>query len=173
MLTDKEFEEFYAGSYKRIYNYFYYVTMNHHTSEDLTSITFLKFYGYADSFDEKLSSKLTFALKIARNVAIDYFRKNKDREQLIGSDEEPKTSGEEAYEFESSLVDRMLLKKILSELNGRERQIIYYKYYLNMRSEEISDIMNLSVTNVTSICSRSLKKAKKIYENLENDVTKR
>lgn len=65
-MTNKEFEEFYSSSYRKVYNYFYYLTMNHHISEDLTSITFLKFFSNMNTFDEKLSSKLTFTLRIAK-----------------------------------------------------------------------------------------------------------
>lgn len=157
MLTNEEFKEFYAGNYKKIYSYFYYMTMNHHISEDLTSVTFLKFFRNMGSYDEKLSNKLTFALRIAKNVAADYFRSNKTCEEFTDSDEE-------TYEFESSTVDRMLLNDILSELSQRDRLVIYYKYYLEMRSDSIAEIMGISVTNVTTLCSRALKKAKKILE---------
>lgn len=159
MMTNKEFEEFYSSSYRKVYNYFYYLTMNHHISEDLTSITFLKFFSNMNTFDEKLSSKLTFTLRIAKNVAIDYYRSNKDCEELVDNDKE-------LYEFESNLVDRMILNDILSRLPQRDRMIIYYKYYLDMKSDEIAKIMGISVTNVTTLCSRALKKVKKFSEKV-------
>lgn len=157
MLTGDEFEKFYADNYRKIYNYFYYVTMNHHTAEDLTSTTFLKLFRSRDRYDEKRSGKLTFVFRIARNVAADYYRTNKSYEEL--HDEK-----EGAYEFEDDSLDRMVLHEILSKLTPRERQIIYYKYYLDMKCEEIAELMGITVTNTTSLCSRTLKKAKKIYE---------
>lgn len=160
MLTEKEFEEFYSENYRRIYNYFYYATMSHHTAEDLTSVTFLKFFRSMDRFDENISSKLTFALKIAKNVAVDYFRKNKDHKEVSVGDEE-------AYEFECNSADRLLLSEILSELPVRDRQVLYYRYYLDMSSEKIAEIMGISLTNATTLCSRALKKAKKVFEKCD------
>lgn len=160
MLTKKEFEEFYSESYQMIYNYFYYATMSHHTAEDLTSVTFLKLFRSMDRFDENISSKLTFALKIAKNVAIDYFRKNKDHKEVSVGDEE-------AYEFECNSVDRLLLSEILSELPVRDKQVLYYRYYLDMSFENIAEIMGVSLTNATTLCSRALKKVKKVFEKCD------
>lgn len=161
MMTNEEFEEFYVSSYSKVYNYFYHLTMNYHISEDLTSITFLKFFSNIDTFDEKISSKLTFTFRIAKNVAIDYYRSNKDCEELIESEEE-------SYEFESNLLDRILLDDILLGLSQRDRTAIYYKYYLGMKSDEIARTMGISVTNVTTLCSRALKKAKNYKKSVTN-----
>ncbi len=158
MMTKKDFEQLYNDFFDEIFHFFFYSLLNRAEAEDLTSITFFKFYLNMDKYDDKKSLPRTYLWAIARNVLNDYYRTSYEQINIEDIDLDMKK--------EENFDDRLILLEILSALSQKERQILYYKYYLDMTAREISEITDLSVTNVTSICSRALAKARKLYKNI-------
>lgn len=155
-MTIKDFEQLYRDFFDEIFHFFFYSLLNRTEAEDLTSITFFKFYLKMESYDEKKSLPRTYLWAIARNVLNDYYRMPYEQINIENVSYDMKK--EENFE------DRLILLEILSDLSQKERQILYYKYYLDMTAREISEMTGLSVTNVTSACSRALAKARKLYK---------
>lgn len=158
-MSMEEFEQMYTDYFDKIYNFFYYSLMNRTVAEDLTSITFLKLYANLHHYDSSRALPSTYLFRIARNVLNDHYRTDR-REISIEELELDIPCGE-------NMDDRILLSQLLSALSRRERQILYYKYYMNMTAREIAEIMKLTVTNVNSICSRALARARRFYEEDE------
>lgn len=162
MLSEKDFEilyKIYSGS---IYNFFYFSILNHTEAEDLTSITFLKLYINLDYYDSSKALPSTYLYKIARNTLNDYLRTNIKKKDISLDEIQSDILSEE------NIDDKIFLYEILSKLTERERQLIFYKYKMELSVREISELMNISVTNVTTLCSRTLKKIKK--ENNFSDM---
>lgn len=63
----------------------------------------------------------------------------------------------------TTLPDNYLLEVIL-QLPKKYRTIIFLYYYENYKIKEISEILNISVTNIQTILSRARKKLKEILK---------
>ena len=63
----------------------------------------------------------------------------------------------------TTLPNNDLLEAIL-QLPKKYRTIIFLYYYENYKIKEISDILNISVTNIQAILSRARKKLKEILK---------
>lgn len=156
MLVKDKFEQLYKDYFHKVYSFFFYRLLNSAESEDLTSITFLKLYSNLENYDSMKAMPATYLFKIARNTLNDYYRSIRNDVSLdeIGLE----------FATDENLDNKILLIELFSKLSEKERQILYCKYYLNMTAKDISVIMNITVTNVTTICSRALYKARKEYE---------
>lgn len=157
-MTIKDFEQLYRDFFDEIFHFFFYSLLNRTEAEDLTSITFFKFYLKMGCYDEKKSLPRTYLWAIARNVLNDYYRMPYEQINIENVSYDIKK--------EENFDDKLILLEILSALSQKEREILYYKYYLDMTAREISEMTGLSVTNVTSACSRALAKARKLYKNI-------
>ena len=74
---EKAFKMVYEHYYDYIYNYFYYHTFQKEVTEDLTSTTFMKVLEKGNLYDEEKAKIITWLLTIAKNVWVDYLRKNR------------------------------------------------------------------------------------------------
>ena len=73
-----QFEGVVAECHRDILNYVYRLVGNNYEAEDLAQETFIKAFQKFESLKEKDKVK-SWLYSIARNVTIDYFRKNKHR----------------------------------------------------------------------------------------------
>jgi len=59
---------------------------------------------------------------------------------------------------ETALVDRLLLKQLLSELDAREKQIILLRYFRDKTQTEIAGMLGVSQVQISRLESRIIKK---------------
>ncbi len=108
-----------------------------------------------NNFDEKGNKKFT-------NISLDNNYNSDDGyslHELIPS-EEPKP--EEQYQ---KLEQKELLAKAIKELSERERLIISLYYYENLNYKEISEVLDVSVSRISQLHSKVMKKLKEILLN--------
>src|SRR5688572_9668702 len=74
----EQFEKLVEQYQRDIINFHYRLVGNRFEAEDLAQETFLKVYNKLDSLKEPEKVK-SWMFSIARNVTIDFFRKNKDK----------------------------------------------------------------------------------------------
>ena len=143
---------------------------------EIVQETFLRVYEKIDRFDQ--SSKQTafknWVYRIAYNLCIDFYRKFKKQ----------KTEKKELYEFYESQerettnpedpIDRLhfryTVKKCMMQLSKRQQMVFMLKHYSNLKHQEISDILNLSIGTVKSLYHRAMKNLEKRL--LDFEVTK-
>ena len=122
-----------------------------HLAEDAVQETFLKAYRSMGEF-RKESSERTWLTRIAVNTCRDLLRsrwfRHIDRSVKIEDLPEP--------EAPADLVDTGLYETIL-RLPVKQREVVLLYFYQNMTMQEISDILQISVSNV----SRRLESARK------------
>lgn len=78
----KEFGELYSLYYKSIYKYLFYLTGDHHLSEDLLQETFYNAFKAIDKFQGK-SKVSTWLYTIAKNVYLKEQNKNKKTDVVL------------------------------------------------------------------------------------------
>ncbi len=61
---------------------------------------------------------------------------------------------------EEDMIDKIMLKKAISELGERERRIIELRYFFDKTQQEIADLLSISQVQVSRLEKQTLKKLK-------------
>ena len=156
-LTEEiDWEATYREYLPRVYNFFRYRLDDRALVEDLTAATFEKAWRGRLRFRHELSMFSTWLFTIARNVAIDHFRK-KEQDiplEVIREPADP-VSLEETVQRSH---DFARLNALLSQLSAREREVIAFKYGAGLNNREIANLTRLSASNVGIILYRAVEK---------------
>ena len=143
----------YAEEMPRVFNYFRYRGLERATAEDLTSATFEKAWRARERYRKDRAAVPTWLLAIARNVAIDHFRRSRPavplEEASLRDDETP----EKAALREAQ---NRRLRALLAALPERERELLALKYGAGATNRAIATIAGLSESNVGTILHRTV-----------------
>ena len=141
-----------------VYGFFAY-SLREAAAEDLTSATFERVLRSWRKFDPRKGSERGWILAIARNLLVDHYRRQSHR-GAVSTDEHPLlleglTTGDEPLERALAADE---LRRWLSILGERERQIVALRYAADLPAAEIAEIVGLTAANVHQILSRSLRR---------------
>jgi RNA polymerase sigma-70 factor, ECF subfamily len=156
LTEEMDWEATYREYLPRVYNFFLYRLGDRVLSEDLTAATFEKAWRGRSRFRRELSSLSTWLFAIARNVAIDHFRKREQDVSLeVVSEQADPGSLEEVIQRNQDVTK---LIQLLSQLPAREREIVAFKYGGGLNNREIARLTRLSESNVGIILYRVVAK---------------
>lgn len=116
--------------------------------EDLVQDTYMKALENLDKYQSGTNFKAWIS-KIARNIAINYFKREKKLEHVEIDDP--------VFNKESSDIN---LSYCLSLLEGIEREVVIYHLLLNMKFKDIAKILEVSTSHAFQIYKKALKKIK-------------
>ena len=141
-----------------------------HTAEDITSEFFLKLKNAAAVYRENAGHKKWLIIS-ARNLAIDYMRKN-SREFPIGMQQgeegsHPLSEIPDNADTEEKVVSGMQAAALLDGLDEKLREIIHLKIYCGLTFSEISQMLHIPQGTVSWRYNTAVKRLKKIYEEAE------
>lgn len=153
----KNFEDAVNLYQKSIINFHYRFTSDRFEAENLAQETFIKAYLKFDTL--KNPSKLrSWLFSIARNVVIDFFRKNKNREIAFGNElidnfiETADISSHDQVEIDE--ISREL-KKCVDQLSVQDRMLIKLLYFEGFSYKEISQILQINQNTLKSRLHRA------------------
>ena len=156
MADETDWEAVYQEYLPRVYNFFRYRFSDDSLVKDLTAATFEKAWRGKDRFQRNLSAFSTWLFTIARNVAIDHFRRDGHEVPLEAVREQADPiSLEETVQRKQ---DSVRLRFLLSQLPERERELLAFKYGAGLNNREIAHLVNLSESNVGTILHRVVEK---------------
>jgi len=172
-LSKKDFEYLYQTYYQKVYDFTLRRVSDPHVAEDLTSSIFEKIVKSLNDFQWQGITVSAWIFRIARNMVIDHYRKNNKHKgdvslDLVSNFIESKS--ESALEM---LIDdeiQIKLYNAIREFRDEDQYLIYYKYFEGLSNKEISDLMQMSETNIGTRLHRIRKKLRQ-YLNNENDST--
>lgn len=154
---DKEgLKEIYEAYISYIYMIVLGVVGNRENAEDVTSEFFIKIWTVADTYQPGGGHKAWLAT-IARNMALDFLRKNK-REIPTEEFEEDIS---EAETPEEEVVGELSVQDALAVLNEAERQVVDMKVLGEMSFREISECLNIPMGTVTWRYQNAIKKLRR------------
>src|SRR5574341_930307 len=120
-----DWEAAYREYLPRVYNFFRYRVGDGPLAEDLTAVTFEKAWRGRASFRGALSAFSTWLFTIARNVAVDHFRRRgRDVPLDVVRNQADPVRLEETVQRRHDLAR---LSAFLSQLPARERELIAFK----------------------------------------------
>ena len=159
----------------KLYNYIYSKVLNKDNAEDLFQETFIKVIKTLKRGVYNEEGKfLPWVMRIAHNLVIDFFRKNKrfpsfdkndnfDIFQLI-KDENPSV--------ERNLIDKQILndlQKIIIKLPQDQREVIDMRLYKEMSFKEISEATGVSINTALGRMRYAIINLRKLI--IENNIT--
>ncbi len=138
-----------------VYRYLVYLTGDRAAAEDLAAETFEKAFKMWRRFDPRRGSPRTWLCRIARSVAIDWFRaesRRKKREETYARD-----LGESA---EDAFGDGMSapIEQALRELSPAEREVVALRVVLELDGPSAARVLGISQTACSTRLSRALQK---------------
>ena len=152
-LEGVDWEAVYREEMPRVFNYFRYRGFERATAEDLTSATFEKAWRARERYRKDRAAVSTWLLAIARNVAIDHFRRSRPEVPLVedaATDEEtPETAALRAGQSRR-------LTELMRSLPERERELLALKYGADATNRAIATLTGLSESNVGTILHRTV-----------------
>lgn len=149
----REIYEAYIGY---IYTIVFGVVGNRENAEDVTSDFFIKLWTVLDTYQSNGAHKAWLAT-IARNMALDFIRKNK--REIPTEEFEEDISAEETPE--ETVVGSVTVQEALALLNEAERRIVDMKVLSEMSFREIAESLGIPMGTVTWRYQSAIKKLRR------------
>ena len=151
------FGQLYERHVRRIYNYIYYRTGNHHDAEDLTARVFQRALGHVENFEDKGVPFSAWLYRIAHNLVANWHRDRSRRpvvtledHTIIGdADDHPEREAIAEEEY------RMLLIAV-RRLPPDRQQLLILKFVERLSNAEIGEIMGRTEGAIKSLYHRTL-----------------
>jgi RNA polymerase sigma-70 factor (ECF subfamily) len=159
---EADWEALYRQELPRIYNFFRYRIGDDAMAEDLTSITFQKAWRARHQHRRDLAAFSTWLFAIARNVAVDYFRRRRVELPIDELNEASAPGDLEAETLRRQQFRR--LSVLLAELPDRERELLALKYGSGFTNREIAGLTGVSESNIGTILYRTLRKLRTLWD---------
>lgn len=140
-------------------------------AEELAEDTFV-FIGIKKPKDKRISSFKTWLYTIARNISIDYLRRNSKKKEI--SIDNCRELAEER-ELETMVIcdeRKIAIHRALKKLNSNYRQVLILSYFEELSNKEISSIMKKSLHSVENLLYRARKALKEEFERENNNYEK-
>ena len=153
--TEVDWDAVYAEQLPRVYNFFRYRVGDGPVAEDLTSVTFEKAWRGRNRYRKDLGAFGTWVMAIARNVAVDHYRRRRPEAPLEEA-QAVAAAGPSPEELAERHSDLERLDGMLTALPARERELIALKYGAGFNNREIARLTGLSESNVGTRLHRAV-----------------
>ena len=158
----KSFGKLYERYLDEIYRYVFIRVGNQQSAEDITEETFIKTWESLSRIyrgDGKIDNLRAWLYRIAKNLVVDYYRKNKSENIVVLDIAENLQSPEEiVIEQEESTWIVSALQKMKPDF----QQIIILRLINDMSHKEIASIVGISEGHSRILLYRALKKLKEL-----------
>ncbi|PLS16390.1 RNA polymerase sigma factor SigX [Bacillus sp. M6-12] len=166
---DSVFHELYEKFHHDLFQFLFYMVKNRETAEDLVQEVYIRVLKSQARFEGK-SSERTWLYSIARNAAIDYFRKQKswkqrllenfdwDRHQVI--DDKPLPE-----EIAMQNDQAQWIYRSLDQCTVDQRSVIILRFIQSLSISETAQVLGWSESKVKTTQHRALKAVKKVMED--------
>lgn len=154
----------------KLFNYFYRLTYRHDISEDLVQGVFERIIKYRHTYQNGHAFS-TWIYRIARNLHIDYYRKNsREFESSDSLDfetiKELPANDDCEFDKESELA---LLQKALDQLDPIKKESLVLSRFQGFKYKEIAAIMDCSVSAVKVRIFRAMSDLSRIVSELRKN----
>ncbi|HXU28034.1 MAG TPA: sigma-70 family RNA polymerase sigma factor [Bacteroidia bacterium] len=165
---------------QKVYSCIYLLVRNRTLTEDFFQDTFVKVIQSLKSGNYYEDGKFgAWLLRIARNLVIDYFRKNKKMQtvpNVVNEDGEEvdifsilKIEGDDRSAEEKMYIKRTM-RSLIEELPYEQKEVVIMRAYYDMSFKEISDMTNVSINTALGRMRYSLINLKKMMEERQIEI---
>ncbi len=149
--NEEAFAELLNRHKSRVFTTIYLIVKDNYVAEDLMQETFIKVINTIKSGKYNEEGKfLPWILRIAHNLAIDYFRRSKRYPTIIMEDGSSVFNtmefSEESIESKQIVKDtHEKLKLLIQELPPAQKEVLIMRHYMEMSFQEIADSTQVSI----------------------------
>lgn len=136
----------------RIFTTIFFIVKDRAQAEDLFQETMIKIIRliHADKYDEK-GKFISWAMRIARNLSIDHYRKDRRGPQVLRSNDEYDVF-DFVSESEPSAEDNIIeqenvnyVQELIKQIPEKQREVLIMRHYGNMSFKEIADVQGVNI----------------------------
>lgn len=165
-LNDKNFHRIYQLSSTQLYGVILRILRREQLAQDCLQEVFVKIYHNFECYDSSKSQPLTWMVTIARNHAIDFYRKKQlpviDDFDLSVIDDGQIQLLEELEQSE----DKKRIIDCLKTLDSHIRDAVFMQYFHGKTYAQIAKVFDKSENTIKSWVARALPKLKTCLESL-------
>jgi len=171
--NEEAFEELLNKHKNRVFTTIYLIVKDQYIAEDLLQETFIKAINTINSGRYNEEGKfLPWILRIAHNLAIDYFRKEKryptivmeDGSNLFNKLEFSEESSESAQVKKDTYAT---LKYFIQELPESQKEVLIMRHYMQMSFQDIAEATGVSINTALGRMRYALINLRKKMENTD------
>lgn len=161
-MNDSVFHRLYDQYHQDVFQFLMYMIKNRQTAEDLMHEVYVRVLKSYSRFEGKSSEK-TWLFSIAKNVAIDHFRKmavrNRHAFDFFDWEKQELKSSEVLPEELVELNDEMKeLLSALDECTGDQKMVIVMRYFQDLSIIETAQVLGWSEGKVKTTQHRAIRK---------------
>lgn len=150
----KAFSYLYDNYSKALFGIIYAKVGDYEETEDLIQNAFIKIWDSFENYDSSKGRLYTWMINIARNVAIDFKRSKRSKNQNQNvSNNVYEVNNRFTEDFSS---DTIGLKVVVEKLNNDDLQLIDLAYYKGYTQQEISEELNIPLGTVKTKMRKAL-----------------
>jgi RNA polymerase sigma-70 factor (ECF subfamily) len=169
------FGELYERHVRKIYNYIYYRTGNHHEAEDLTARVFQRALKHVANFEDKGVPFSAWLYRIAHNLVANWHR-DRSRKPIVHLDDHLFVRGTGAHPEIEAIAEeeQRLLLNVVQRLPPERQQLLILKFVERLPNAQIGAIMGRTEGAIKSLYHRTLNtlrdELKKIDKESSNKI---
>ncbi|WP_433958633.1 RNA polymerase sigma factor SigX [Cytobacillus horneckiae] len=162
---DSVFDDLYKNYHQDVFQFLFYMVRNRELAEDLMQEVYIRVLKSYEKFEGKSSEK-TWLFSIARNVAIDSFRKDKGWKQKLiekfdWSQQQVKDDHPLPEEIALQNEDVQMIYRCLESCTVDQRLVIIMRYIQDMSIAETAESLGWTESKVKTTQHRALKVLKR------------
>lgn len=153
---------------RRVFGFFYRLTGEGATSEDLVQNVFMRILKYKHTYSDQGQFE-TWIFHLARNIHIDHYKKNSRYSwQENMTDWDAKLKDETNIEVQTEKEDEInLLRQALQSLAPEKRELIEMTRFQKLKYQQVAELLGTSESAIKVRVHRILKELKQAYIKLE------
>lgn len=137
---------------KKVYTYIFLVVKDQHLAEDIFQDTFIKVIkSLLDGKYKDNGRFMSWVIRIAHNLIIDHFRKEKQLKTFSNDDYESDLFNSKKFSdknIEEELVFEQItedIRNLIDELPEDQKEVVILRHYVGLSFKEIADQTNVSI----------------------------
>ncbi len=161
-IDELQFANIYDQFAPKIFKYCYFRVSSREEAEDIASQVFIRAWDHIAE-GKKVTNVQGFLYRIASNLIIDFYRKNKDKREISLDDPWNLVEIPDISNIPEHLNQEMQLEEIRQKLDllpEHYREVIILKYTNDLSIQEIAVVLQTSENNVSVRLHRAVEKLK-------------
>ena len=134
-------------------------------AEDILHDSFIKIARFAGKY-KMGTNAYAWLTKIVRNTALDFIRSNKVHKEVSAEDFYSLSSSDYSPEKRENAI---MLETAIAKLDPDEKQVIYYRYYLDMSVRDIAKQLKCGKSTAQRLAERAERKLKNFLDGGTNE----
>jgi len=162
----------------KVYTYIFLMVKNSQLAEDIFQETFIKVIKSLHEGRYQENGKfISWVVRIAHNLIIDHFRKEKQMKTLSCDDHEKELLNSTRFSemtIEDSIIQDQItmdVRKLVDFLPEEQKEVIIMRHYLDLSFKEIADQTNVSINTALGRMRYALINLRKLVEDKKLSLT--